>query len=132
MLGHSYGTIVIGYAARESIDADRIVIVASPGMGVQNAADLHLEGYSSSDGRSGRRAADDPMWWANVIEGHGPDPIAGRFGARVFESADSGRAPPHSGYWEPESASLESIGRLIVGAADCSVSGGADCLVSWT
>ncbi|GLL02185.1 putative Ig domain-containing protein [Dactylosporangium matsuzakiense] len=47
LIGHSYGTVVIGYAAREiaGVAADDIVLVASPGVGVNYAADLHGPAY---------------------------------------------------------------------------------------
>lgn len=46
-IGHSYGTVVIGYAARETagVAADDIVLVASPGVGVNYAEDLHGPAY---------------------------------------------------------------------------------------
>ncbi|WP_071808787.1 alpha/beta hydrolase [Couchioplanes caeruleus] len=42
VLGHSYGTTAIGYTAREpeGLDADDLILVASPGIGVWQASDL--------------------------------------------------------------------------------------------
>ncbi|MFD8492808.1 alpha/beta hydrolase [Amycolatopsis sp. NPDC059657] len=42
-VGHSYGTTVIGHAARdEHLAVDDIVFVASPGVGVNHASELGL------------------------------------------------------------------------------------------
>ncbi|HEY2763441.1 MAG TPA: alpha/beta hydrolase [Pseudonocardiaceae bacterium] len=43
VLGHSYGSTVVGYAARDHrIVADDVIFVGSPGVGVEHATDLHL------------------------------------------------------------------------------------------
>jgi hypothetical protein len=45
VIGHSYGTTVVGHAARDGdLNADDVVFVASPGVGVSNADQLHLDG----------------------------------------------------------------------------------------
>jgi hypothetical protein len=51
VVGHSYGTTVIGYAAKVELDADHLIFMGSPGVGVSHANDLHLTGYASSEGR---------------------------------------------------------------------------------
>ncbi|MEK8109345.1 alpha/beta hydrolase [Micromonospora sp. M12] len=52
MLGHSYGSLVVGVAAREhGLAADALVFVGSPGVGVSHAAELGVP-----SGRSGRAA----------------------------------------------------------------------------
>lgn len=43
VVGHSYGSVVAGYAARDhTMPVDDFVAVGSPGTGVSTAADLHL------------------------------------------------------------------------------------------
>lgn len=46
VLGHSYGTTVVGDAAAHgrTLDADAVVLVASPGATVDHASELHLTG----------------------------------------------------------------------------------------
>ncbi|RJQ91258.1 alpha/beta hydrolase [Amycolatopsis panacis] len=45
VVGHSYGTTVVGQTARDlGLPADRLVMVASPGVGVDHADQLHLDG----------------------------------------------------------------------------------------
>lgn len=43
LIGHSYGSTVIGHTARdEGIDADELVFVGSPGVGVDHASQLNF------------------------------------------------------------------------------------------
>jgi hypothetical protein len=46
VVGHSYGTTLIGDAASHgrTLDADQVVLIASPGATVDHASDLHLTG----------------------------------------------------------------------------------------
>ena len=49
VLGHSYGTTVVGHAARDGgLNADDLVFVASPGVGVNTANQLHLDGVDQA------------------------------------------------------------------------------------
>jgi hypothetical protein len=137
VLGHSYGSLVAGVTARDrGLDADDLVFVGSPGVGVLRAEQLHVSGgrvWSST-------AADDPVqhyapgagqialdMLANaarpfsahygdaqpdVLLWHGLNPSVTAFGARVFASDPDGG---HSGYWQ--GAGLQSMARIAVGAA---------------
>lgn len=43
VVGHSYGTALVGHAARdEHLAVDNVVLVASPGVGVDHASQLHI------------------------------------------------------------------------------------------
>jgi len=46
VLGHSYGTTVIGVTAEDTIAADDLILIASPGVGPDKASDLHLTGQN--------------------------------------------------------------------------------------
>ncbi|GAA3396035.1 alpha/beta hydrolase [Streptomyces roseoviridis] len=125
---HSYGSVLCGVAApRLPARVTDVVVAGSPGMRVQRAADL---------GTAARiwamRDADD--WIADVPHmdlggvGHGADPVAPEFGARLLSAAG---AEGHTGYFEPGTRSLENFAALGVGAygrLTCAVaeSGGPD------
>lgn len=131
VLGHSYGTTLVGYAARDGgLNADDLALVASPGVGVDNVSELHLDGVDSA--QIGQHvhatvAENDIIKLANIeVDGidlmHGPDPAAKEFGGHVFAS-DPGTEGPlggvsdtaHSEYWNSRSKSLDNIGRIIAG-----------------
>ncbi|WP_223160763.1 alpha/beta hydrolase, partial [Salinispora cortesiana] len=116
VLGHSYGSTVIGHAARgsDSFDADTVVFVGSPGVGVDHASEL-----------TGVRP--DQVWATTAkhdIIGrvpdwvHGNDPSELDFGARVFAS-DPGNpddeAATHSAYWNPNNIARKNIALIDTG-----------------
>ncbi|MFJ8583784.1 alpha/beta hydrolase [Streptomyces sp. NPDC093595] len=112
---HSYGSVVCGVAARRlPARVTDVAVAGSPGMRAENAAAL---------GTGARvwamRDADD--WIADVpyLEvgglGHGADPVAPEFGARVLSAS---RAAGHGGYFEPGTESLENFAEIGVGAYD--------------
>ncbi|HEY0640881.1 MAG TPA: alpha/beta hydrolase [Pseudonocardiaceae bacterium] len=98
VLGHSYGSTVVGYTARDNgLDADELIFVGSPGVGVDNASQLGVDPrhvWSST-------AANDPIQYgynfgdlvqyglgldpqADLI--HGANPSRAEFGGQVFAS----------------------------------------------
>jgi hypothetical protein len=109
LLGHSYGSVVIGRAApglpRQVTD---IAVFGSPGMDVGSAADLGVDvrvwaGQSRSD------------WvrWAPGVRvlgvGHGTKPVDREFGARVFPTAD---VTDHDHYLAPGTDSLRALASI--------------------
>ncbi|MFI0723881.1 alpha/beta hydrolase [Streptomyces sp. NPDC021224] len=109
---HSYGSVLCGVAAprlRRGQVTD-IAVSGSPGMHVGSAADLHTAAHVWA-------ARDDGDWIADVphIEfaglGHGTDPVAAAFGARVVRT---GRAEGHAGYFVPGTASLANFARIAL------------------
>ncbi|GGK53240.1 alpha/beta hydrolase [Nocardia camponoti] len=143
VLGHSYGTTLIGEAASNgrTLNADNVVLVGSPGAGVDNVREISLSGVA--DGTQGQhifatRAENDPVprySWANeagvlipiggvLTDDHGINPTDSSFGGQVFTS-DPGTAGPwwsggystdaHSDYWNTNSTSLVNMGRIIAG-----------------
>ncbi|MEV8327089.1 alpha/beta hydrolase [Kitasatospora sp. NPDC056731] len=107
VFSHSYGTTLVGAAAAggNGLGADDIVAIASPGMTVQRADQLHIDPSHFWTGR----AADDPIEIAAGLT-LGDDPMIDRFGGNNFEVDTSG----HSGYWDG-GKSLDNQGRLIIG-----------------
>ena len=115
VLGYSYGSTVVGHTARDGhLDADALVFVASPGVGVDDVRGLHRPPgtvYATT-------GPDDPIelthaWWLGPADDAlGQDPSAPGFGARVFRSdAHAG----HSDYWRSGNVSLRSFGRIATG-----------------
>jgi hypothetical protein len=107
LTGHSYGTTMVGTAAAtEGVDADNIVFVASPGVGVDTASALGVDENrvwaSTND--------EDVIQYAPV---HGTAPVDGDFGGNTFtsdsprEGSDwwkfwEGPVQNHSSYWDTD------------------------------
>ncbi|MGW2665225.1 alpha/beta hydrolase [Nocardia tengchongensis] len=128
VLGHSYGSTVIGAAASgaNSLAADDVVLVGSPGIGVNDVSQLRLTGIPA--GRNGAHvyATADPADPVPVLGQlvHGVNPVDREFRATVFTSSGATldlpvlRAIPidvraHGNYWEPGNPGLRSQGDII-------------------
>ncbi|MEV0094335.1 alpha/beta hydrolase [Streptomyces sp. NPDC050738] len=109
VMGHSYGSTVVGAAAAggHGLGADDVVVVGSPGMTVEKASDLHMDPEHVWAGG----AQDDPV--VNNLSDWtlGRDPLLGAFGGNNFEVDTHG----HSGYWDRDSQSLRNQGAIIAG-----------------
>jgi hypothetical protein len=142
VLGHSYGSVVVGEAQRAGgLHADDLIFVGSPGVGVDNVSDLHMSGshvWSSHTGNDPivgvARNMRDTVVAASVgvvVPGaiiadfgsdhllYGTNPDSPDFGGQHFVSQDSDvgiRA--HSAYWDPYSQSLTNIGHIVAGQPD--------------
>lgn len=135
VLGHSYGSLVVGRAAAApGLAADSVVFVGSPGVGADSASRLHVstgEVWSST-------ARNDVIQYAAVSPaalvrdlttpvigpvlafgrpeehlwfGRNPSDLA--FGARVFAAADGG----HLGYWDRDRPALDTLAAITLGTA---------------
>ncbi|WP_433793359.1 alpha/beta hydrolase [Actinoplanes sp. CA-252034] len=122
VLGHSYGSLVVGRAAAAGgLPADTVVFVGSPGVGVDSAAELRLP----TDRVWSTTSLTDPIQYAAVApkdllpdgERHlwfGRNPSDPGFGARVFPSQfDAG----HLGYWDRGGPALDALARITLGGA---------------
>ncbi|MET9291309.1 alpha/beta hydrolase [Streptomyces sp. NPDC003077] len=114
VLGHSYGSTVVGAAAAHDggLGADDIAVVGSPGMTVRKAEDLNIDPDHVYVGR----AKDDGIKWAAGAT-LGSDPaITDMFGGHRFKVDTEG----HSGYWDETkdgpSQSLANQGKIIAGS----------------
>ncbi|WP_370412506.1 alpha/beta hydrolase [Streptomyces fradiae] len=110
---HSYGSVLCGVAAdRLPARVTDVVVAGSPGMRAERAEDLRTRARVWA-----MRDADD--WIADVPHlelggvGHGTDPVAPEFGARLLSAAG---AAGHTGYFEPGTSSLANFAALGVGA----------------
>ncbi|MGW0548993.1 alpha/beta hydrolase [Streptomyces altiplanensis] len=109
VLGHSYGSTMVGAAASggDGLGADDVVVVGSPGMTVDHASDLNMDAGHVWAGY----AEDDPVTDEAADLTLGENPAEEEFGGRVFDVDTEG----HSGYWDEGSESLRNQGRIIVG-----------------
>lgn len=116
VIGHSYGSTVIGHSARDmGLDVDKMVFVGSPGVGVDHASALNID----PDNVYATTAREDIIHEVPEFI-HGNHPIDDDFGAHEFES-DPGKGDwiwenveTHSKYWDDGNKSLRNMGQLIV------------------
>ncbi|BCY09473.1 alpha/beta hydrolase [Actinoplanes sp. L3-i22] len=137
-IGHSYGTTVIGEAAKSGqLPVDDIVTAGSPGMHVNSASDLmadprHVWAGASTGDPVARASAAEP--WdtlgAAVVNPiaplavpfvevaaddlHGVAPTDPGFGGNNWTADTNG----HTHYWDPDSESLNNQSRVLAGAYD--------------
>ncbi|MFJ8433921.1 alpha/beta hydrolase [Kitasatospora sp. NPDC094019] len=111
LMGHSYGTYVVGAAARDGgANVDDIIALGSPGMGVDRASELNIDPKHVWVGT----AKDDFIQTATgTVFGEGPQ--YGIFGAQRILVDTEG----HGGYWNMgpngPSETLSNQGRIIAG-----------------
>ncbi len=121
VVGHSYGSTVVGAAASggHHLAADNLIAVGSPGMLVDCASGLSLEPGAHV---YAMRAANDIIGISGTVTEWtlGPDPTAPNFGAVVLpaDPADPVGLPSveaHSGYWDRRNIALANMGAVIAG-----------------
>jgi hypothetical protein len=135
-MGHSYGSTVVGEAAKTGgLPVDDIIVQGSPGMHVDHARDLHIDpthvwaGASDSDPVSGTKGVHQGLVVGGAIlggplgplvgdwvgdkyaDGHSGSPHYPEFGANKFH-VDT---PLHTSYWDLGSKSLDNQGAIIAG-----------------
>ena len=105
VVGYSYGSVVVGKAAREAPVGEDVVLVGSPGASAAHAHELHGRVWSATN-------AQDPIAIATGPLGgiHGPNPAAPEFGAMPLPGA-SGRPGDHGSYWK-DPAFLRGLGEV--------------------
>ncbi|WP_405138905.1 alpha/beta hydrolase [Nocardia sp. NBC_01388] len=136
VVGHSYGTTLMGIAAGHgnSLAADNLIFVGSPGVEVHGVSELRLDGIPVEHNHEHVYATADPAdpvsFYARWI--HGTDPVDPDFGATVFPSAGAklnllllhalpyGSLLPfdpwaHGNYWGNGNPGLETQGEIITG-----------------
>jgi Alpha/beta hydrolase len=115
LLGHSYGSTVIGLAAsRLPRQVTDLAVFGSPGMGVDNVAGLR----TTARVWAGESARDWIRWVPGVRLlglGHGTRPTAPSFGARVFPTAD---VADHDHYLAPGTGSLAALAGIAAAGTD--------------
>jgi pimeloyl-ACP methyl ester carboxylesterase len=117
VIGHSYGTVVLGHAAgRLPAAVTDLVALGSPGMDVSRAAELHTNARVW--------AGSDPTDWTLRLPeirilgaGHATNPTAASFGALPLRVGD---AAGHDGYFVSGSDALASIAGVVSGSTAAS------------
>ncbi|MEV0589526.1 alpha/beta hydrolase [Nonomuraea sp. NPDC050310] len=113
IVGHSYGSLTTGHAARLRPGrlADELILVGSPGVGVDHAAHLGMDPRRVWVGEAGG----DPV---AALGRFGADPGNDSFGARRLPVGRTVWTEAHSSYWDRDSPSLRNLGRVINGQYD--------------
>jgi len=122
VIGHSYGSTVVGAAAiaGHHLDANNVIAVGSPGMLCHHASDLHLDAGATV---YGMRAHNDIIEAVTGLTlGH--DPAAQEFGGTRLLAAPGPSSDPigltpsvaaHSSYWSEGNPGLINMGAVIAG-----------------
>ncbi|MBL1081339.1 hypothetical protein JK359_04990 [Streptomyces actinomycinicus] len=114
VIGHSYGTTLVGAAAQTGdLNADDVVFAGSPGVKVSHADEMDVpKGHVWNEEADGDVVPDLGRW------GHGGDrfviPSDQEFGANQMTTDTEG----HSGYWNVNSDSLKNQALVVVGHGD--------------
>ncbi|MCX4749307.1 alpha/beta hydrolase family protein [Kitasatospora sp. NBC_01287] len=112
LLCHSYGSVVCGTVAPELHGTTTdMVVLASPGMGVQNADELGTGVHLWATRNPSDWIGDVPYLQVGGL-GHGADPTDPDFGAEQISSAG---AAGHVGYFSPGTASLFNFAAIALG-----------------
>ncbi|OBI82700.1 alpha/beta hydrolase [Mycobacterium sp. 1245805.9] len=122
VIGHSYGSTVVGAAATggHHLDANNVIGVGSPGMLSHHASDLSLDPGATVYGMRARNDIIEVV--TDLTLGH--DPAAQEFGgARLFASPGPSSDPigltpsveAHSSYWSEGNPGLLNMGAVIAG-----------------
>ncbi|ANN14275.1 hypothetical protein SD37_00465 [Amycolatopsis orientalis] len=130
-IGHSYGTTLVGHAARDGgLAVDDMVFVASPGVGVDYAHQLNIAPdhvYSTTAEKDVINVTNFPRMPGGegmLIDPLGPDPMDPQFGGKTFESnrgttaggpAELPSVGAHGEYWKQDSPSLRGMGKIVAG-----------------
>ncbi|MYR16907.1 alpha/beta hydrolase, partial [Streptomyces sp. SID6137] len=122
LTGHSYGTTLIGDAAKSRIwpegalPVDDVIAVGSPGMQAKHAADLGIpQGHMWAEKGGGNDAG--VRIGGKYLAGLGDDwtiPTDPEFGASIMESD----AEDHGAFWDEGSTSLRNQALVIAGQYD--------------
>uniref|UniRef100_UPI00038194A8 alpha/beta hydrolase n=1 Tax=Nocardiopsis alkaliphila TaxID=225762 RepID=UPI00038194A8 len=118
VIGHSYGSTVVGHTAQSEagLNADKIILVGSPGANAQHASEL---GFLPENVHASTAKNDGITAFTDLT--HGTDPTSPDFGATVFKSdkgSEGGSFPlgtAHSEYFKEGSLSLKYMGKIIAG-----------------
>lgn len=131
VIGHSYGSTLVGAAASDGhhLAVDNVIAVGSPGMLVPHAGDLSLDQGADVYAMQARNdiislATDTTL---------GPDPVDKDFGAtRLYADAGPSSDPlgltpsvdAHSSYWNAGNEALANMGAVIAGVTPPAMPGG--------
>lgn len=122
VLGHSYGSTLVGYAARDhGLAANDIAFIGSPGVGVDHTHDLGVPGQHVWSGTAGHdiiRPLTPSLNPADIGDGannqwFGMDPSGPHFGGQQLATDPNAG---HSDYWDRKQ-SVDAMAKVVAGAA---------------
>ncbi|MFE3946315.1 alpha/beta hydrolase [Streptomyces sp. NPDC059118] len=117
-IGHSYGTTLIGSAARQGdLNADDVILAGSPGVQVSKAEQLDVPtGHVWNQEADGDPVPDIGRYGHGGTDWDGPWTIPSdeRFGANQMTTDTEG----HSDYWKEGTDSLWNQGQVVAGNSD--------------
>ena len=129
VIGHSYGSTVVGAAATggHHLGADNVIAVGSPGMLSRHAGDLALDTGARVYAMT---AGNDPISLVTNLT-LGTDPHDAAYGA-IRVATDPGPSlpysagllpgmPAHSGYWDEGNPGLTNMGAIIAGLTPATI-----------
>ncbi|MET9773002.1 alpha/beta hydrolase [Streptomyces sp. NPDC006367] len=115
VIGHSYGTTLVGSAADHgTLNADDVITVGSPGVTVAEAEELDVpKGHAWNEEADGDIVPDIGRFGHGGTDWDGPwsVPSDERFGAKQMTTDTEG----HSGYWDEGSQSLRNQALVVAG-----------------
>jgi hypothetical protein len=122
VIGHSYGSTVVGAAANggNHLDANNVIGVGSPGMLAKHASDLNLDPGGNV---YAMRAHNDIIELVTDMT-LGRDPTSTDFGGIHLSAGPGPSSDPygllpsvaaHSSYWQPGNPALDNLGAVIDG-----------------
>ncbi|MCC3330921.1 alpha/beta hydrolase [Nocardia abscessus] len=135
VVGYSYGTTVIGHAATVSedsdgklvphtLDADKLILVGSPGIDADSPKQLHLAGVNPENNAEHiwitTNENDTIQVTPAVVHGYQPVMVPG-FGQNFYSegSEDGGLSTEaHESYWNLGNPGLTNMGRIISGVGE--------------
>jgi len=133
VVAHSYGSVVTGTAlAHHGLECTAVVVAGSPGMGVDDLRQLHLDGAHLFT----EEAPGDPVAGLGLF---GAEPTSTVFGGTRMATNAPGHVEvlAHSAYFTPGSEALENIVDVVTGrygdvvAHRTSLAESAGSLVAW-
>ncbi|AWK10620.1 hypothetical protein DDQ41_18885 [Streptomyces spongiicola] len=117
-IGHSYGTTLIGSAARQGdLNVDDVILAGSPGVQVSKAEKMDVPiGHVWNQEADGDVVPDVGRYGHGGIDWDGPwtVPSDERFGANQMTTDTEG----HSDYWKEDTESLLNQGLVVAGHGD--------------
>ncbi|MCT4356577.1 alpha/beta hydrolase family protein [Streptomyces sp. Je 1-79] len=117
-IGHSYGTTLIGSAARQGdLNADDVILAGSPGVQVPKAEDMDVpKGHVWNQEAEWDFVPDVGRFGHGGTDWDGPFTIPSdpRFGANQMSTDTEG----HSDYWKEDTRSLANQGVVVAGVTD--------------
>jgi hypothetical protein len=109
VVGHSYGSFVVGEALSDGLAPHNTIVLGSPGMGVDHVGDFELPEGSDV---FAMRATMDPV---GTLERFGMSPTSVFFGADRLQAHTDTFVFSHSDYWSD--ANLTQIARAAIDGA---------------